>query len=295
MANLQMYFSHVHHLHLGANHISVSIPDNVYPLVFQNFSISYLMNTSYDTDKNSYLSPKTNSPAILREYDTFFCFVSYNTFESALTARRSNQSILKEINPKYLLEGLMLKLKLQCFGHLMQKANSLEKTLMLGKIEGKRKRGQQRMRWLSRVTNSTNSMDTRSEQTPGDSDLQRGPGVLQSMGLKRTRHDSATELWQQQQQQEQLLLGTEIVVTNFVMPVPQIIACKFYLWNILWNVRVRISGHTAPIYLATVVMLSTEKALNTFCELKLDKTRFCSLPLSPVCVECFFLFYFFKY
>ena len=64
------------------------------------------------------------------------------------TARRSNQSILKEINPEYSLEGLVLKLQFQYFGHLMQRANSLEKTLMLGKIEGKRRRGQQRMRWL---------------------------------------------------------------------------------------------------------------------------------------------------
>ena len=66
----------------------------------------------------------------------------------AWTARRSNQSILKEINPEYSLEGLMLKLKLQHFGHLIQRADSLEKILMLGKIEGKRIRGQQRMRWL---------------------------------------------------------------------------------------------------------------------------------------------------
>ena len=64
------------------------------------------------------------------------------------TARRSNQLILKEIDPEYSLEGLMLKLKLQYFGHLMQRAGSLEKTLMLGKIEGKRRRGRQRMRWL---------------------------------------------------------------------------------------------------------------------------------------------------
>ena len=64
------------------------------------------------------------------------------------TARRSNQSILKEINPEFSLEGLMLKLKLHYFGHLMQRADSLEKTLMLGKIEGKRRRGRQRMRWL---------------------------------------------------------------------------------------------------------------------------------------------------
>ena len=70
------------------------------------------------------------------------------------TARRSNQSVLKEINPEYSLEGLMLKLKLQYFGHLMQKADSLEKTLMLGKIEGKRRRGRQRMRLLDSITDS---------------------------------------------------------------------------------------------------------------------------------------------
>ena len=70
------------------------------------------------------------------------------------TARRSNQSILKEINPGCSLEGLMLKLKLQYFGHLMQRANSFEKTLMLGKIEGRRRRGRQRMRWLDGITDS---------------------------------------------------------------------------------------------------------------------------------------------
>ena len=70
------------------------------------------------------------------------------------TARRSNQSVLKEINPKYSLEGLMPKLKLQYFGHLMERANSLEKTLMLRKIEGMRRRGQERMRWLDGITDS---------------------------------------------------------------------------------------------------------------------------------------------
>ena len=70
------------------------------------------------------------------------------------TARRSNQSILKEINPEYSLEGLILKLKLQYFGHLMQKINSLEKTPVLGKIEGRRRRGWQRMRWLDGITDS---------------------------------------------------------------------------------------------------------------------------------------------
>ena len=71
------------------------------------------------------------------------------------TARRSNQSILKEISPECSLEGLMLKLKLQYFGHLMQRTDSLEKTLMLGKIEGRRRRGRQRMRWLDGITDST--------------------------------------------------------------------------------------------------------------------------------------------
>ena len=72
------------------------------------------------------------------------------------TARRSNLWILKEINPEYSLGGLMLKLKLQCFGHLMRRTDSLENTLMLGKIEGRKRRGRQRMRWLHSITDSTN-------------------------------------------------------------------------------------------------------------------------------------------
>ena len=71
------------------------------------------------------------------------------------TARRSTQSILMEISPEYSLEGVMLNLKLQCFGHLMWRTDSLEKTLMLGKIEGRRRRGRQRMRWLEGITDST--------------------------------------------------------------------------------------------------------------------------------------------
>ena len=73
-----------------------------------------------------------------------------------LTIRRSNQLILKEINPEYSLEGLMLKMKLQYFSHLMRRSDSLEKTLMLGKIEGKRRRERQRMRWLDGITNAMN-------------------------------------------------------------------------------------------------------------------------------------------
>ena len=76
------------------------------------------------------------------------------TLESPWIARRSNQSILKEISPEYSLEGLMLKLKLQYFGHLMRRTNSLEKTLLLGKIEGRKRREQQRMRWLDGITDA---------------------------------------------------------------------------------------------------------------------------------------------
>ena len=76
------------------------------------------------------------------------------TLESPWTARKSNQSILKKINPEYSLEGLMLKLKLQYLGHLMQRADSLEKTMMLGKTEGRRRRGHQKLRWLDGIINS---------------------------------------------------------------------------------------------------------------------------------------------
>ena len=84
--------------------------------------------------------------------DTFELWCWRRLLRVPWTARRSNQSILKEINPEYTLEGLMLKLQLQYFGHLMWRANSLEKTLMLGKIEGRRRSGQQKIRWLDGIT-----------------------------------------------------------------------------------------------------------------------------------------------
>ena len=96
------------------------------------------------------------------------------------TARRSNQSVLKKINPEYSVVGLMLKLKLQYFGHLMQKADSLEKTLMLGKIEGKRRRRRQRMRWLDGITDAMEMSLNKFREMVED----RKPGVLQFMGYK---------------------------------------------------------------------------------------------------------------
>ena len=90
-----------------------------------------------------------------QKIDTFELWCWRRLLRVSWTARRSNQSILKEISPEYSLEGLMLKLKLQYSGHLMQKADSFEKTLMLGKIEGRRRRGRQRVRWLDGLSDST--------------------------------------------------------------------------------------------------------------------------------------------
>ena len=126
------------------------------------------------------------------------------------TARWSNQSILKEISPEYSLEGLMLKLKLQYFGHLVWKTNSLEKTLMLGKIKGGRRRGWQRMRWLDGITDSMDM--SLSKLQDGD-----GQGSLACMGLQRVRHNWVTELnWTDVRS---YIWGTHEVVTNVIISI----------------------------------------------------------------------------
>ena len=132
----------------------------------------------------------TIKKAECRRIDAFELWCWRRLLRVPWTARRSNQLIQKEINPEYSLEGLMVKLKLQYFGHLMRTAESLEKILMLGKIESGKKRGRQRMRWLDGITDL---MDM--SQSNSRSWLWTGkPGMLQSMASQRVRDDLVTEL-----------------------------------------------------------------------------------------------------
>ena len=137
-----------------------------------------------------------------RRIDAFELWCWRRLLRVPWTARRSNQSILKETSPECSLEGLMLKLKLQYFGHLMWKAGSFEKTLRLGKIEGKRRRGWKRMRWLDDITDPMEMSLSKLQELWWTGRL----GVLWSMGSRRVGHDWATELnWWYKDETEILL------------------------------------------------------------------------------------------
>ena len=131
---------------------------------------------------------------------------------------QASQSILKEISPEYSLEELMVKLKLQYFGHLMWRTDSLEKTLMLGNIEGRRRRGWQRIR---RLDGTTDSMDVNLSKLR-ELVIDRKPGVLQSMGSKRVRQDWVTELNWNYREGTQSHLSTENWIKDLLSMAPHI-------------------------------------------------------------------------
>ena len=153
--------SHLPPRTIPLGHPSAPVPSILYPALnldwrFVSYMVLYMFHCH--SPKSSHPLPLPQSPKDCSIHLCLFCclelWCSRRLLKVPWTARRYNLSILNEISAEYSLEGLMLKLKLQYFGHLMQRADSLEKTLMLGKIEGRRRRGWQRMKWLDVITNS---------------------------------------------------------------------------------------------------------------------------------------------
>ena len=144
--------------------------------------------------------------------DVFELWCQRRLLKVPWTARRSNQSILKEISPEYSLEELILKLKLQYFGHLMRRADSLEKTLMLGKIEGKRIRGRQKMRWLDGITDSMDIVLCSPRENSGRQWRTGKPSIcMQFMEFQRVGHNLATE------QQQMSRKGISLIALSFTI------------------------------------------------------------------------------
>ena len=157
---------------------NITLPTKVYLIKAMAFPVAMYVCESWTIKKSE-----------CRRIDAFELWCWRRLLRVPWTARRSNQSILKEISPEYSLAGLMLKLKVQYFCHLMWRTDSLEKTLMLGKIEGGKRRGRQRIRWLDGITNAMDTNLGKLQEMVGKGK----PGVLESVGSWTVGHNLGTE------------------------------------------------------------------------------------------------------